>query len=624
MGKQQNRAFLPRLLLTLLALSLYIAESHARSGSAFGPVVDNACGEFNGTAPFADQGCALCHAGSNFGTRVDPEWGWWETGNLTAFCPEVVNQAPNGIIDTPTTDQTINIGDSVRFTGTSSDPDNNLPLTFNWDFDAGTPNSNAEDPGSLTFNSAGTYTVTFTVTDSLGLRDPTPDSITITVNDPTPTCTDADNDGFALEGGNCGVIDCDDNNAAINPDAPEICTDGIDNNCNSLVDAADPDAVNCPVDACFDNDGDQYSPEGWFCGPIDCDDFDAAVNPGAVEACGDGIDNDCDGALDREDRECNGGDCLSQLFGGGNIDVEVEAEWSSKHNRLEVEGEYFPAGAVVEIYDADTNALLGMAEAGSDGKGRFKLIVANPETVPCNILVLIVGSNLQFEERVEDAPGGCGGNSHVEIETKWSHKKNRLEVKGKGFPAGAVVKIFNADTSALLGTADISRDGEGRLRFKLTNPETVPCNIRVQIAGTDQQFEEKVEDAPGDCENVDLSIANLTTTTDRIESGKRIRYSVEVINKGNAVAGANYLRLVLSSDAVIDGNDRRLSRPSKRVPKLASGARHRIKSAVRIPKDVVSGSYFLGVIVDPKNKISESREANNTDGVAITVTTSLK
>ena len=53
------------------------------------------------------------------------------------------------------------------------------------------------------------------------------------------TCTDADGDGYAIEGGSCGPIDCDDNNANINPGATEICTDNIDNNCNGKVDAAD-------------------------------------------------------------------------------------------------------------------------------------------------------------------------------------------------------------------------------------------------------------------------------------------------------------------------------------------------------------------------------------------------
>ncbi len=49
-------------------------------------------------------------------------------------------------------------------------------------------------------------------------------------------CTDADNDGFSLEGGSCGAIDCNDANQAINPGAAEIC-DGIDNNCvNRIID----------------------------------------------------------------------------------------------------------------------------------------------------------------------------------------------------------------------------------------------------------------------------------------------------------------------------------------------------------------------------------------------------
>ena len=45
----------------------------------------------------------------------------------------------------------------------------------------GDANSTVEDPGTMTFNNAGTFTVSFTVTDALGLADPTPATRVITV-----------------------------------------------------------------------------------------------------------------------------------------------------------------------------------------------------------------------------------------------------------------------------------------------------------------------------------------------------------------------------------------------------------------------------------------------------------
>src|SRR5206468_1633992 len=92
------------------------------------------------------------------------------------------NQAPNGVINTPATNVTITAGQSVSFTGTGTDPDNNLPLTFAWNFGGGAANSALQNPGAVTFANAGTFTVSFTVTDALGLADPTPDTRTITVN----------------------------------------------------------------------------------------------------------------------------------------------------------------------------------------------------------------------------------------------------------------------------------------------------------------------------------------------------------------------------------------------------------------------------------------------------------
>ena len=80
--------------------------------------------------------------------------------------------------------------------------------------------------------------------------------------------------------------DCNDSNADSNPQADELC-DHVDNNCNDQIDEG------------YDSDGDGYS----TCGG-DCDDGNALINHGATEICDDAIDNDCDGATDAFDTNC--------------------------------------------------------------------------------------------------------------------------------------------------------------------------------------------------------------------------------------------------------------------------------------------------------------------------------
>ncbi len=93
--------------------------------------------------------------------------------------------------------------------------------------------------------------------------------------------------------------DCDDENAAINPSATEICND-LDDNCDGVVDT---DAVDAPT-WYRDVDGDGYGedgsdrvscdpPDGYAALGGDCAVNDATINPGQLEVC-DTIDNDCD------------------------------------------------------------------------------------------------------------------------------------------------------------------------------------------------------------------------------------------------------------------------------------------------------------------------------------------
>jgi len=93
------------------------------------------------------------------------------------------NQAPNATIVTPSGNQEVSVNGVVSFEGAGTDPDNNTPLTYLWDFNSAVPNVVGRNPGNVTFKKAGLYTVTLKVVDSQGAVDPTPAQITVNVSE---------------------------------------------------------------------------------------------------------------------------------------------------------------------------------------------------------------------------------------------------------------------------------------------------------------------------------------------------------------------------------------------------------------------------------------------------------
>jgi hypothetical protein len=123
-------------------------------------------------------------------------------------------------------------------------------------------------------------------------------------------------DGYAPRAG-----DCDDSQASVNPNGVELCNEQ-DDDCDGTVD--EDDAVDAQT-WYGDDDGDGYGgdtttvaceqPSGSSADSKDCDDTDAAVNPGAAEVCNE-VDDDCNGYVDDEDPGLTDGDTWTIDYDG--------------------------------------------------------------------------------------------------------------------------------------------------------------------------------------------------------------------------------------------------------------------------------------------------------------------
>ncbi len=104
----------------------------------------------------------------------------------------------------------------------------------------------------------------------------------------------------------------------------------------------------------------------------------------------------------------------------------------------------------------------------------------------------------------------------------------------------------------------------------------------------------------------------LVDLADRAAIGAAVSVSVDIDNLGNLASGSYVVEFRLSSDATITRTDRLLATVTRAT--IAAGSDSRWTQSITLPADLAPGSYTIGVVVDPLNKIRENSETNNTLG----------
>jgi hypothetical protein len=301
--------------------------------------------------------------------------------------------------------------------------------------------------------------------DSVGGIDTYPGAAAIEA--PQNCMKDSDDDGWGDEFVSLPVVpgqDCDDDLPVVHPgvlEGPQFdatCADMLDNDCDSLVDLADPVCTGAPS-PCPDADNDSFADcttdptcdsTGLTCGDCDdsipqtnpmgmetcnnaddncngtidegfdqdndgfttcdlpapdCNDAAPLINPGVLEVCNDSIDNDCDGGTpDMFDGDLDGASC--------EVDCN-DSDGSLNLSDLDTDGVTTCAG---DCNDNDATVNPGLAEVCNDSKDN-DCNVATPDIfdgdsdgATCEVDCDDTDALLNLSDADSDSFATCGGD----------------------------------------------------------------------------------------------------------------------------------------------------------------------------------------------------------------------
>ena len=268
-----------------------------------------------------------------------------------------------------------------------------------------------------------------------------------------PAFQDYDNDGFFAD------VDCNDNNAQINPDAVEV-EDGVDNDCDGSIDEGSNS---------FDDDNDGFSEnEG------DCNDSDATIYPGAPDSACDGINNDCDEQFDEDYASftCGVGACEAQSACVDGIEsCNPGAPADETCNGVDDDCDNVVDENVLltfyQDFDSDAYGVVEVSQLACNAPEGFVQTSADCDDVDAGI-------NPGIEEI-------CGDG--IDQDCDGTDQECPFEVE---------IPIFNGWTSFALPYKPSGIDNSEELGQAISSIEGVDCDVVMRFNGDTQQMEDDI------------------------------------------------------------------------------------------------------------------------------------